>query len=101
MANSFLGHSQFRRLVALCAALILLSIAVHLMADVAWDSPYLIMAKSARLQCSTCHLLDSLALPMLILMLTPLFAMCLLSCPALICRAWLPAPLVRPPLYAS
>ncbi len=100
MANYILAP-RFRAFIALCAALILLSIVAHLMADVAWGSPSILITKNARLQCPACHLLDSLALPMLIIVLTSLFAICLLSLPTLSYRTWLPAPLVRPPLYAS
>jgi hypothetical protein len=87
--------------MALCAALVLLGLAGHLLADAAWSSPCFIIAKSTGLQCLACQLFDSLALPAPIVMLTLVIATFVLSGPSLSCRGWLPAPLVRPPLYTS
>jgi hypothetical protein len=98
MANdTFVSRS--RAFIALCAALILLSIVAHLMADVAWGSPY--RPIGVGLQYPACHLLDSLALPAPVVLLAMAIAIFVLSSPGLLCRDWLFAPPVRPPLYAS
>lgn len=87
--------------VALCVALILLGLAGHMLANSVWSSPCFLTAKTTGLQCHACHLLDSLALPAPIVMLTPVIATFVLSSPSLPCRGWLPAPLVRPLLDTS
>ena len=91
--------SRSRAFIALCAAIILLGIVAHLMADVAWGSPYRLTGVG--LQYPACHLLDSLALPTPIVLLALTIVACVLSSPRLLYQNWLPAPLVRPPLYTS